>query len=104
MVEFRPDQPELSVMEGFLTDYTDQRLARDEKEIRDQARFRPLLSHGLYAPQRPLGLSNLLETDSGQEQRKYASSIHSSSEALLHIISDVLDYSKVEAGQFEPDP
>jgi len=102
VVESRADQPELSVMEGFLTDYTDQRMARDAKEIRRIKReFLSSLSHEVYTPMNGLlGLSNLLlETDLNQEQRQYASSIHSSSEALLHVISDVLDYSKIENGQ-----
>ena len=102
VVESRMDHPELSVMEGFLTDYTAQRIARDEKEIRRIKReFLATISHEVYTPMNGLlGLSNLLlETELNREQKQYASSIQSSSEALLHVISDVLDYSKIETGQ-----
>ena len=35
------------------------------------------------------------------EQREFAEIVHSSGDALLHVIDDILDYSKIEAGKLE---
>lgn len=43
----------------------------------------------------------LLETDLTPEQREFAEVVRSSGDALLHVIDDVLDYSKIEAGKLE---
>jgi signal transduction histidine kinase len=42
----------------------------------------------------------LLDTHLDEEQFDYATTIKSSSEALLCIINDILDYSKIDAGGF----
>src|SRR5262249_37628332 len=42
-----------------------------------------------------------LETPLTDEQREYAKIIENSGDSLLVIINDVLDYSKIEAGQLE---
>lgn len=41
----------------------------------------------------------LLDTRLDEEQFDYATTIKSSSEALLCIINDILDYSKIDAGE-----
>lgn len=43
----------------------------------------------------------LLDTELTDEQRDYVESARSSSEALLRIINDVLDFSKIESGKLE---
>ena len=43
----------------------------------------------------------LLDTELDTEQRDYVQTIQSSGEALLTIINDILDYSKIEAGKIE---
>ena len=43
----------------------------------------------------------LAETPLGAEQRTYLDTVKSSGEALLGVISDVLDYAKIEAGRVE---
>ncbi|MDR2945590.1 MAG: PAS domain-containing protein, partial [Candidatus Adiutrix sp.] len=102
VVEQRADRPELSIVEGFLTDYTERKIGRDENVVRKIKReFLATISHEVYTPMNGiLGLSRLLqETRLDAEQMKYASSIHSSAEALRHVITGILDYSKVETGQ-----
>mgnify|MGYP003898541099 CR=1 FL=1 len=57
------------------------------------------LAARLSARQAPAIL--LLEGDLDDEQRLYLRTIRSSGEALLGIINDVLDFSKINAGKLE---
>ena len=43
----------------------------------------------------------LLDTDLDSRQREYANVIRASADALLVVINDLLDYSKIEAGKLE---
>jgi CheY-like chemotaxis protein len=43
----------------------------------------------------------LLGTELTREQREFAEVVRSSGDALLHVIDDILDYSKIEAGKLE---
>jgi two-component system sensor histidine kinase/response regulator len=43
----------------------------------------------------------LLRTDLAPRQQKYARAVQHSAQALLALVSDILDFSKVEAGRFE---
>jgi CheY-like chemotaxis protein/HPt (histidine-containing phosphotransfer) domain-containing protein len=43
----------------------------------------------------------LLETDLGEEQRRYAEIVRNSGESLLFLINDILDFSKIEAGKLD---
>ncbi len=43
----------------------------------------------------------LLDTELTPEQREFAEVVRSSGDALLHVIDDILDYSKIEAGKLE---
>ena len=81
------------------------REARDLAERVAQARsaFLANMSHEIRTPMNAvLGFVELiLETDLSTEQRRALELVRSSSEALLMILNDILDYSKIEAEHLE---
>ena len=74
------------------------RLALQSVKIKDQ--FLANMSHEIRTPLNALkGFSKVLsKTKLDEEQQQYTSIINSSSESLLHIVNDILDLSKMEAG------
>jgi signal transduction histidine kinase/CheY-like chemotaxis protein len=68
-----------------------------------KGRFLATMSHQIRNPMNGvIGMTNvLLQTKLSPEQREYTSIIRNSGEALLSILDDVLDYSKIEAGKME---
>jgi len=79
--------------------------ARDEAEAAAQAKsdFIAVVSHEVRTPMNGvLGMARLiLETPLIGEQREFAQTILDSGEALLTILNDLLDISKLEAGKLE---
>ena len=64
--------------------------------------FLNTMSHEIRTPLNAIiNLSEMLrETPLDDHQREFAESLHSSSQSLLTLINDVLDFSKIESGQF----
>ncbi len=81
------------------------REARDlaERVARARSAFLANMSHEIRTPMNAvLGFVELiLDTELTQEQRRALELVRSSSEALLMILNDILDYSKIEADHLE---
>ena len=72
-----------------------------EAASRAKSSFLAVMSHEIRTPMNAvLGLaSSLLEGPLTDEQRKLVRTIHQSGDDLLEILNDILDYSKLEAGE-----
>ena len=82
--------------------------ARRRADAANQAKsgFLAAVSHEFRTPLNGiLGLAGLLlESNLTADQETYASGVHSSGEALLRLVDDMLDFSRIEAGRLDLRP
>ena len=104
MLEFVSNQIALSIHRKQVEEELKEALAMAEESDRLKSAFLANMSHEIRIPMNGIiGFANLLKTPnlSGDQLNKYVGIIDKSGARMLNIINDLMDISKIEAGQME---
>ncbi|NOQ80683.1 MAG: response regulator [Gammaproteobacteria bacterium] len=113
-ITIRDNDNQIIEYEGIAHDITEQK--RYEKQLSDskeqaelankiKSQFLANMSHEIRTPLNGIiGLGQvLLKSELTSKQRLHLQKINTSSDLLLHLVNEILDFSKVESGQMELD-
>ena len=107
MLEFRTEKDGLIVELEEAKSISDEARRRAEAANIAKSRFLATMSHELRTPLNAiLGFSEVLQTEmmgpiGTKVYKEYAGNIHDSGRHLLHLINEILDLSRIEAGKYE---
>ena len=110
MLEFRAEKDALIAQLEEAKAISDEARRRAEADNLAKSRFLANISHELRTPLNAiLGFSEVTMTEmmgpiGNKTYREYAENIHNSGKHLLHVINEILDLSRIEAGKHELRP
>lgn len=100
-----PNKPEMICINYDITELKDSQLKRERAEELDRLKsaFLANMSHEIRTPLNAIvGFSQLLaETDDPEERHEFVEIIDSNNRMLLQLISDILDFAKIESGTMD---